>query len=42
MLRFLYYNNDEFDSIAMPFVISLMKAVGAMMTEIINLGLLCG
>ena len=42
MLRYLNNHPEEFDYILQPCLVALMQASGAMFTEIINIGLLCG
>ena len=42
MIKYLANHIDDFDSVIFPLMIALMKSMSAMLTEIINMGLLCG
>ena len=41
MIKYFAYHRDLFDDTNHPFYISLMKLAGALMTEVVNILLIC-
>jgi hypothetical protein len=41
MMKFFFNNREQFDDSSLPFFITQMKFAGALMTEIVNILLLC-